>query len=102
QPRPGDRGAGAFSCGETQVRTMRAMQWKLVHITASGPPTVLHLDGVGVVRLMERAGGNWFAVLDYHLPAERRRRRDCTSYEAGRDGAELWVQRHRARLAAEA
>ena len=51
---------------------------------------------------MERVGGTWFAVLDCHLPMEQRRQRDCTSYEAGRTGAELWVQRHRPRLEREA
>ncbi len=81
---------------------MPAMRWKPVHITASGPPTVLELDGVGVVRLMEGVGGSWFAVLNYHLPRDRHSMRDCTSYEAGRTGAELWVQRHRDRLEREA
>jgi hypothetical protein len=78
------------------------MQWKLVHLTASGPPTVLELDGVGVVRLMDRVGGTWFAVLNYHLDEDQQVRRDCTSYEAGRRGAELWAQRHMARLEREA
>src|SRR5690606_6259228 len=81
---------------------MPAMRWKPVHITASGPPTVLELDGVAVVRLMDRVGGTWFAVLDCPRPIEQRRQRDCTSYEAGRAGAELWVQRHRLRLEREA
>lgn len=78
------------------------MQWKPVHITASGPPTVLEIDGVGVVRLMERVGGTWFAVLNYHLDKDQQVHRACTSYEGGRRGAELWVERHRERLQREA
>jgi len=54
------------------------MEWKRVHITASGPPTVLEVDGVGVVRLMDRIDGRWFAVLNYHLPNSRRHR-ECMS-----------------------
>lgn len=62
----------------THMPTMRGMEWKLVHITASGPPTVLEVDGVGVVRLMDRIDGRWFAVLNYHLPNSRRHR-ECMS-----------------------
>jgi len=85
----------------TLMTTMRGMEWKLVHITASGPPTVLEVDSVGVVRLMDRIDGRWFAVLNYHLP-DSRRHRECTSYEAGRRGAELWTMRHLDRLRHEA
>lgn len=78
------------------------MQWKPVHLTASGPPTVLELDGVGVVRLMDRVDGTWFAVLNYHLTDDRRKVRDCGSYESGRRGAEMWARRHLVRLEREA
>jgi len=81
---------------------MLSMQWKPVHITASGPPTVLEIDGVGVVRLMERVGGTWFAVLNYHLDKDQQVHRACTSYGGGRRGAELWARRHMARLEREA
>lgn len=77
------------------------MEWKGVHPNDQGRPTVLYLDGVGVVRLMDRVDGTWFAQLDYHLPTSDRRRA-CTSYEAGRQGAEIWAQRHVDRLAREA
>src|SRR5690606_33021935 len=92
----------AVAAGETAGPRMLRMHWKLVHITASGPPTVLELDGVGVARLMERGGGEWFVLLDYHLGVDGHHRRDCSSYEAGRRGTELWVERHRARLEREA
>lgn len=78
------------------------MRWRTVHITASGPPTVLELDGVPVVRLMDRVDGGWFALLDYHLGSGQHRSRECTSYESGRRGAELWAQRHMERLQREA
>ena len=77
------------------------MRWRGVTESHYDRPTVLELDGVGVVRLIDRVDGTWFAVLDYHLGHERSRKRDCTSLEAGRRGAELWAQRHAARLARE-
>jgi hypothetical protein len=94
----GRLGVAAYA---TLMPTMRGMEWKLAHTTASGPPTVLEVDGVGVVRLMDRIDGRWFAVLNYHLP-DSRRHRECTSYEAGRRGAELWTMRHLDRLRREA
>lgn len=77
------------------------MKWRHVHINADGPPTVLEVDGVGVVRLDKTVSGSWVATLDYHLP-ERRRTRPCTTYEAGCRGAELWAERHMERLQREA
>lgn len=87
---------------ERALATIPEMEWKRVHITAEGPPTVLEIDGVGVVRMIDRLDGSWFAVLDYHLAEDRRRIRDCSSYEAGRRGAEQWAQRHLERLQREA
>ena len=78
------------------------MRWTKVENNPNGSPTVLELDGVAIVRLIDRVDGTWFALLDYHLAPERHRRRDCTSFEAGRAGAETWARRHIARLLHEA
>jgi hypothetical protein len=47
---------------------------------------VLTINGVGLVQLMDRDDGAWFARLDYHVP-DKLRLRTCTSHEAGRTGA---------------
>jgi hypothetical protein len=64
--------------------------------------TVLKVDDVAVARLIDRIDGTWFVLLDYHLDHTRHRRRDCTSFEAGVRGSELWAARHMTRLQQEA
>ncbi|KAF1702892.1 hypothetical protein [Pseudoxanthomonas kaohsiungensis] len=72
-------------------------KWRGVHLNDTGTPTVLEIEGVGVVRLMERVDHSWFAMLDYHLSGWTHNR-DCSSYDGGRRGAEMWAQRHQERL----
>jgi len=36
--------------------------------------------------------------LDQHLPREQQTRRPCSTHQQGRVGAELWIERHQARL----
>ncbi|MCD9005245.1 hypothetical protein LDO31_03150 [Luteimonas sp. XNQY3] len=56
--------------------------------------TVLQIDGVGVARMSERLGGTWFVYLWYHHGFEDRVTRNCSSFEQGRAGVEMWAQRH--------
>lgn len=60
-------------------------------------------DGTQVLRLSQRLNeGGWYASLDTQRPdRERWTTRDCTSYDQGVVGAELWVARHQDRLRAE-
>ncbi len=62
---------------------------------------MLALGTEGVARMEQRVDtGAWYIYLDYHLQRIDRptRRRDCSSFEAGRAGAEIWVCRHEERL----
>jgi len=66
-------------------------------------PTGLFLHGELVASLIDRIGGTWFALL--HLeegPFAPDVRRDCTSFEKGRWGAEMWALRHEQELQARA
>jgi len=63
-------------------------------------PTALFLDGVQVAALHDRVdNGGWFACLSPHAALwSPDVKRDCTSFEAGRRGAEMWALRHEAVL----
>jgi len=76
------------------------LHWKGLDASDQGLPTVLCVDGVGVARLHQRTDGTWFIWLDYHRLTHVAR--DCSSYDGGRAGAEVWARRHEARLAEEA
>ncbi|MES5814432.1 hypothetical protein [Pseudoxanthomonas sp. Soil82] len=59
----------------------------------------LHLDGEAVAYLIDKVDGGWFAVLEMQRPPEAKRpHRDCSSFDAGRLGCELWALRHEERL----
>lgn len=75
-------------------------KWAALNPGYEGAEVLYKLGITPVARMVDRIGGTWFAVLDYHLPGEKRHR-ECTSYEAGRRGVELWAARHAARLRAE-
>ena len=63
--------------------------------------TALTLHGEHLVSLHDRIDGGWFARLhlqeDFDAPVVTRR---CTSFDAGRQGAELWFLRHEVELRA--
>jgi len=64
-------------------------------------PTGLFLHGQIVVSMIDRIDGGWFALL--HLEegiSSPTRTRQCSSFEAGRRGAEEWARRHEAALQA--
>lgn len=55
-----------------------------------------------VAFLLKRNDGTWFARLDVQRGAQDALvLRDCTSFESGKAGIEMWVCRHEARLRAE-
>lgn len=64
--------------------------------------TAVLLGATEVARLHERLDGLWFVRLEsYRGVHEPLLKRDCTSFEQGKIGVELWVQRHEARLRSE-
>lgn len=66
------------------------------------PPTSCRLHSVEIARLWQHVQTrSWWATLDMHLPHQRRRDRECSSYESGRAGVEAWAARHADRLTAE-
>lgn len=78
-------------------------RWHSVGTASFDEPNSLLLDSTEVLRLHRRVGdGTWWVSLnnqrgDWSL----RKHRECSSYKMGKAGAELWAQRHQARLRAE-
>ena len=75
--------------------------WVQAYQHQKGPPRMLALGTEGVARMEQRVdNGAWYILLDYHLQSVDRptRTRQCTSFEAGQAGAQMWVCRHEARL----
>lgn len=77
--------------------------WRSVASRPDGKNDAVMCDGTQVLRLSQRINaGSWFATLNTHrLSAEQRTYRECSSYEQGVIGAEMWVNRHQDRLRAE-
>jgi hypothetical protein len=74
-------------------------EWTHAYIGEEGPKTSYRLDGVEVARLTRRVDQEaWIALLKQHRVAEPRITRQCSSFEAGQRGVELWAERHRDRL----
>ncbi|SDQ41814.1 hypothetical protein [Pseudoxanthomonas sp. CF125] len=74
---------------------MHDLTWRNSIQGSTGPVDMLLLDGMEVARLHQNVTtGAWFVTLDQHLAYERRHNHDCTSYEAGKAGAEMWAKRH--------
>ena len=78
-------------------------RWTWLGADIGGREVVYQLGITQVARLVDRLDGSWFALLDTHSDCFDRSRhtRDCSSYEGGRRGVELWAKRHEARLRAE-
>lgn len=66
-----------------------------------GPEAVLQFECREVARLCRRLDDTWYAVLKQHLDHDCKHRVNCTSYERGRAGVDLWAERHRERIARE-
>lgn len=77
--------------------------WGFLSIEPTELPVSYRLGTMEVARLCGREDGRWYARLDSHLVhVDRNKRiRECSSYESGRRGIEMWAQRHAARLRAE-
>lgn len=75
-------------------------KWAPLNPGYPGAEVLYKLGITPVARMVDRLGGSWFVVLDYHLPGDHRQR-ECSSFEAGRRGVELWAARHADRLRAE-
>lgn len=77
--------------------------WRSVASRPDGKDDSVFCDGTQVLRLSQRINdGGWYASLNTQRPDRRRwTTRQCTSYERGVAGCEVWVARHQARLRAE-
>ena len=77
--------------------------WRSVASRPDGKNDAVMCDGMQVLRLSQRInGGGWFVTLNTHrLEIEQRTYRECSSYDQGVIGAEMWVNRHQDRLRAE-
>lgn len=76
------------------------LEWRNLTADPLATPTSLFLDGKEVARLWQRADTRaWFATLDMLKPSRQRVDRPCRSFASGKQGCELWVQRHARRLA---
>lgn len=74
-------------------------KWTHAYIGEEGPETSYRLDGVEIARLTRRVDQDtWIALMKQHRIAEPRIVRQCSSFEAGKRGVELWAERHRERL----
>lgn len=77
-------------------------QWIQSHQHEHGPPGALALGDVQVARMLGRLDGSWFVRLDCHMGmAADLVLQDCSSFESGRRGTEVWAVRHEARIRAE-
>lgn len=87
------------------IRTMDQLDFKWTWLGADvgGLEVVYVLGTTHIARLIDRLDGSWFARLDCHLDCVDRleRTRNCSSYEGGRRGIELWARRHEQRIRAE-
>jgi hypothetical protein len=75
-------------------------EWTTRSASEVGAPlTVIACGGVWVVSMTQRVDDHqWLAALDRHRHGPGGPVRMCSSYEQGRIGAELWVNRHEGRL----
>jgi len=78
-------------------------RWHAVGTAAFDRPNSLLLDSTEVLRLNQRVGdGTWWVSLNNQREDWKLRKvRDCSSYEQGKAGAELWAERHQVRLRTE-
>lgn len=78
---------------------MDDLTWRHSIQWSTQPVDTLCLGTTEIARLHQNVQTKaWFVTLDQHLDYERRRNRDCTNYETGKAGAELWARRHEERI----
>ncbi len=74
-------------------------RWRSVASRPDGLPDALYCGAAEVLRLSQRVDSHtWWVQVDRHLEREQWRTRNCTSYEQGVIGSELWAVRHQHRL----
>lgn len=77
-------------------------RWHAVGTATSEKPNQLLLDCVEVARLSQRVDDHtWWISLNNQRDREFRKHVDCSNYQQGKAGAEIWAERHQARLRAE-
>lgn len=77
-------------------------RWHAVGTATSDKPNQLLLDSVEVARLSQRVDDHtWWISLNNQRDREYRKHVICSSYQQGKAGAEIWAERHQARLRAE-
>ncbi len=74
-----------------------AFKWTRLGAGLDGPLVSYQHRHTEIARLIDRLNGTWFARLDMHL-SDTNVTRDCSSFEAGKRGIELWAERHRERI----
>lgn len=74
------------------------MDWR--PLPYSDLPVRLYVGGAEVARLCSRLDGTWYAMLNQHRHWDDPERRsvDCTSFELGKAGVEIWATREIERL----
>jgi hypothetical protein len=78
---------------------MDDLNWRNSIQWSTQPLDMLCLGTTEIARLSQNVVTlAWDAILDQHLDYEKRTRRPCSSYEAGRAGAEQWAMRHEERI----
>lgn len=77
-------------------------RWRAIGAAEHTHPNQLLLDCVEVARLYRRIDDHtWWISLNNQRDTELRKQRLCSGYDQGKAGAELWAERHQARLRAE-
>lgn len=77
-------------------------RWHSVGTAPHDRPNSLLLDNMEVLRLNQRIDdGTWWVNLNTQREWKVRKAKDCSSYEQGVKGAEIWAERHQDRLRAE-
>lgn len=73
-------------------------EWRVRHQYAEGELALVY-GGKQVAMLMRKAGGDWFARLWTHWPVTAPLVvRDCSSFEGGKAGIEMWAARHQEQI----
>ena len=74
-------------------------RWRSVASRPDELPDAIYCGMTEVLRLSQRVDDHtWWVNVDRHLEDRHHRRRNCSSYEQGVIGSELWAVRHQQRI----